>query len=33
MLGEGQWTWLEKQLRENEAQITIIVSSIQVNIY
>ncbi|KAI5082213.1 hypothetical protein GOP47_0001956 [Adiantum capillus-veneris] len=30
MLGERQWTWLEQQLRGNEAQITIIGSSIQV---
>ncbi|MCO5567048.1 hypothetical protein L7F22_020733 [Adiantum nelumboides] len=30
MLGEKQWTWLEQQLRDNEAQITIIGSSIQV---
>ena len=33
VLGEGQWTWLERQLRENEAQITIIGSSIQVITY
>ncbi|MCO5552843.1 hypothetical protein L7F22_006361 [Adiantum nelumboides] len=30
MLGEKQWTWLEQQLRDNEAQITIIGSSIEV---
>lgn len=30
ILGEKQWTWLEQQLRNNEAQITIIGSSIQV---
>lgn len=30
MLGEKQWTWLDQQLRGNEAQITIIGSSIQV---
>ncbi|XP_057832015.2 uncharacterized protein LOC131042706 isoform X2 [Cryptomeria japonica] len=30
MLGETQWTWLEKELKGNGAQITIIASSIQV---
>ncbi|XP_059076027.1 uncharacterized protein LOC131042706 isoform X4 [Cryptomeria japonica] len=29
MLGETQWTWLEKELKGNGAQITIIASSIQ----
>ncbi len=30
MLGEAQWKWLEKELNESEAQLNIIVSSIQV---
>lgn len=29
MLGEDQWKWLEKELRKSDAQINIIVSSIQ----
>jgi alkaline phosphatase D len=29
MLGEAQWTWLEKELLESEAQLNIIGSSIQ----
>lgn len=30
MLGEAQWTWLEKMLRESTAQVNVLVSSIQV---
>lgn len=30
ILGEAQWNWLEKELRDSEAQINIIASSIQV---
>lgn len=30
MLGEAQWKWLEKMLTESEAQVNVLVSSIQV---
>lgn len=30
MLGEAQWQWLEKMLKESEAQVNVLVSSIQV---
>jgi alkaline phosphatase D len=30
MLGEAQWVWLEKSLRESPAQVNVLVSSIQV---
>ena len=30
MLGEAQWSWLEKMLVESEAQVNVLVSSIQV---
>jgi alkaline phosphatase D len=30
MLGEEQWKWLEKELRDNDAQITFIGSGVQV---